>query len=339
VVETQVTNSVKAAGRPGANSFRPVFIGGCGRSGSTMLGAMLGTHPECLTTPEASFFFVPYRRSWASGQAIDLADALEQIVAHWSFKIWDVEIDPARLLERSESYPELLRGIIGAYGGKTDKPDPRVWIDHAPGNVKYASLLFEMFPGAKLIHIVRDGRATASSVIDLDWGPNNVGSAAKWWVTFVTRGLAAESIYGAERAMRVYYEDLVVRPQETLRRVCDFVEIDFRPEMVEGTGFQVPGFTAQQHALVGRAPDRKRLEAWRDKLTAREVEIFESIAVDLLAGLDYELVYGWQARRLSSLEKVKLVGQELYRRNIRNRILLRRRIRRSVADVGARKQG
>ena len=62
MAETQVTNSVTAANRSGANDFRPVFIGGCGRSGSTMLGAMLGTHPDCLTTPEATFFFVPIRR-------------------------------------------------------------------------------------------------------------------------------------------------------------------------------------------------------------------------------------------------------------------------------------
>jgi hypothetical protein len=325
-------NHVVNAARQGASDVQPVFIGGCGRSGTTMLGAMLGTHPHCLTTPEASFFFVPYRRHWATGKQLDRVGALERIVAHWSFKIWNVEIDRTRLLEDSRSYPELLLGIVGAYGQKVDKPEPRVWVDHAPGNVKYSSLLFEMFPEAKLIHMVRDGRATAASVMDLDWGPNNVASAAKWWVSFVSRGLAAESMYGP-RVKRVRYESLVARPERTLEEVCGFVGLDFRPEMVGGTGFAVPHFTSKQHALVGRTPDRERLGAWRKALTPREIEVFESIAADLLAGLGYEQLHGWQARRLTSTEKVKFVMHELYRRNVVNRTRLRRRIRSSVADI------
>jgi hypothetical protein len=250
--------------------------------------------------------------------------------------MWDVALDRETLLRRATDYPELLLGIVGAYGEKVDRPAPRLWVDHAPGNVKYASLLFDMFPGAKLIHIVRDGRATAASVIDLDWGPNNVASAARWWVTFVSRGLAVESMYGPERVRRVVYERLVREPEAALGEICDFVGLDFRPEMVEGTGFTVPGFTADQHALVGRRPSAERLDAWRNRFTSREVEIYESIAADLLIGLGYETRYGWRARRMSTGEKLRLVFQELVRRNVVNRVRLRRRIRREIDEGGRR---
>jgi hypothetical protein len=318
------------------STHRPVFIGGCGRSGTTLLGSMLGTHPHCLTTPEASFFYTPLRRSWATGEEFDRHTALDQITAHWSFKIWDVEIDRTFLVEHCSTYPELLLGIVAAYGRKTGKIEPRLWVDHAPGNVKYFSLLLEMFPEARLIHIVRDARAASSSVIPLDWGPNNAASAARWWVSFVARGLAAEAMHGPVRVIRIRYEDLVARPEPTLKRVCDFAGIDYRPEMVAGTGFGVPGFTAGQHALIGKAPDRSRLEAWRKALSRREIEIVESIAVDLLSGLGYATVHGWRARRLTSSEKARFTLQEIYRRNVINRRRLRRRIRRSLADIESR---
>jgi hypothetical protein len=264
---------------------------------------------------------------------------MEQIESHWSFKIWDVGIERARLLDGCGSYPDLLRRIVRAYGRKAGRAEAEVWVDHTPGNIKYASLLFEQFPEARLIHMVRDGRATAASVVELDWGPNTVAAAAKWWLDYVTRGLAVEAVHGADRVARVVYEELVSEPERTLREVCDFLEIEYRPEMVEGTGFEVPPFTVGQHALVGQRPNPERLQAWRNTLAPREIEQFESIAVDLLTGLGYETIYGWGARRLTAGEKVGLALRELYRRHILNRMRLRRRIHRSVEGEAGPPQG
>ena len=316
-----------------ASAPRPVFIGGCGRSGTTLLGAMLGTHPRWLATPESKFRFLPSRRDQRADKRIDLPAAIEQIADHWSFKIWDVDLGEAELRDGCGSYPELLLRIVRAYGRKAGKAEPEVWIDHTPGNIKFASLLFDQFPGARLIHMVRDGRATAASVMGLDWGPNTVVTAAKWWVDYVTRGLAAESVYGPERVKRVVYEDLVSEPERSLREVCDFLGIDYLPEMVDGRGFDVPRFTVGQHALVGQRPNIDRLQAWRKALKPRDVEIFESIAVDLLAGLRYEPVYGWSASRPTSWEKTRVAFREEYHRHILNRMRLRHRIHRSVEDA------
>lgn len=316
-----------------ASAPRPVFIGGCGRSGTTLLGAMLGTHPRCLATPESKFRFLPYRPQRTTDRGIDLSSAIEQIADHWSFKIWDVDLGEAGLRDDCGSYPELLLRIVRAYGRKAGKAEPEVWIDHTPGNIKFASLLFDQFPGARMIHMVRDGRATASSVMELDWGPNTVVTAAKWWMDYVTRGLAAESVYGPERVKRVVYEDLVSKPERSLREVCDFLRIDYLPEMVDGRGFDVPRFTAGQHALVGQRPNVDRLHAWKKVLTPRDIEMFESIAVDLLAGLGYEPVYGWRARRPTSWEKIRLAFRELYHRHILNRMRLRDRIHRTVEEA------
>ena len=109
-------------------------------------------------------------------------------------------------------------------------------------------------------------------------------------------------------------------------------------EMVEGKGFQVPGFTVNQHALVGKRPDSSRLDAWRSKLKPREIEIIESLAGDTLTRLGYPTEHAGRARRPAGVEQLVLTVQELYRR-WRNRGKLRRRIDRSVADLAKHNKG
>lgn len=293
---------------------------------------MLGSHPDALATPESKFRFLPYRGRRQPGERIDPARALDAVVEHWSFKIWDLPAQRERWLDGCADHAELLLRIVDGYGERVGRPAPRIWIDHTPGNIKFAELLLDQFEGAQLIHMVRDGRATAASVRDLDWGPNTAAAAARWWVDYVERGLAAETRFGPQRVMRVVYEELVRDPERILGRVADFVGIDFRAEMVEGRGFRVPGFTADQHALVGKRPDPSRLDAWRTQLTPREIEIVESLAGDRLTGLGYPTEYGGRARRPAGVEKLVLTVQELYRR-WRNRGRLRRRIERSVAAL------
>jgi hypothetical protein len=310
-----------------------VFVGGCGRSGTTLLGSMLGTHPSCLATPESRFRFLPYRRRPRTGEPGDLGAALERALRHWSFRIWGIDPDRDALLDGCASWAELVLRVVRAYARANGRAGARLWIDHTPGNVKFASLLFEQFPEAKLIHVVRDGRAAAASVLPLDWGPSTPLAAAKWWVRYVRLGLACERRHGPRRVRRVAYERLVAEPETELRGLCDFLEIDYDPRMVEGTGFAVPEFTASQHALVGRRPDPARREAWRDVLSPRDTELFESLAAGLLAELGYRPVHGARARPPTARERAGGAARELYRRHISNRMRLRRRIHRSVSDA------
>jgi len=293
---------------------------------------MLGSHPDALATPESKFRFPPYRTQRQTGEPIDPARALDAIAEHWSFKIWDVPPRREAWLEGCADHAGLVLRIVDAYAARMDRTPPHIWVDHTPGNIKFASLLFDQFNDARMIHMVRDGRATAASVCGLDWGPNNAAAAARWWVEYIDLGLQVEAQFGPDRAMRVVYEELVREPERVLGRVCEFIGVDFVPEMVEGKGFQVPGFTVNQHALVGKRPDPSRLDAWRKKLKPREIEIVESLAGDTLTRLGYPTEHGGSARRPAGVEQLVLTVQELYRR-WRNRGKLRRRIERSVADL------
>jgi hypothetical protein len=130
----------------------------------------------------------------------------------------------------------------------------------------------------------------------LDWGPNTVKYAAKWWCTKTQRAMAAMSRLAENRVYEVRYEDLVTSPEETVKAICEWLEIQYEPEMLTGEGFVRPSYTREQHASVGSAPMPEKASDWRSRLTSRQVEVFEAYAGDWLEALGYERVHAARTR-------------------------------------------
>ncbi|MGE0824518.1 MAG: sulfotransferase [Candidatus Binatia bacterium] len=305
--------------------MQPIFIGGCERSGTTLLGAMLGSHRAYLCVPEMQFKF-DIRRLIDPGQE-DLVNAsaiLRTIARRASFRIWDLGLDLSALPDEQLTCRSLIEWLVLLYGRKVGKPAPRFWVDHTPKNIRYARTLFQLFPDARLIHIVRDGRAVAASVLPLDWGPNAIESAAHFWAERLAYGFAAES-HWSEQVIRVRYEDLVRDPHGTLQDLCAVFGIPFDSAMSQANGFHVPQYTAGQHALIGQRPDLARVDGWKKQLTTRQVEIFESVTTDLLESLGYTPQFGLHARKISRRERLQASLQELIKQEVVNRYRKRRR--------------
>jgi hypothetical protein len=282
-----------------------------------LLGAILGAHSDCVCPPESHFKVSVVRSCRTRDGSIDPERALRLIRIHWRFKLWGIPIDPARV--PTGSYVELLDWLVDEYARRQGMTGD-TWVDHTPENVNYASVLLELFPRARIVHIVRDGRAVANSILPLDWGPNTVVKAAPWWQANVREGLALEGLLPAGQIVRVKYEDLVRGPEETVRRLCQALGLAYEPRMLRADGFQPPGYTVSQHELIGRRPDPERATRWKTTLAPRQVEIFESLAGDLLGQLGYDLVYGPQARPPTLLERGAAGLEEFVRGDIVNGI-------------------
>ncbi|NDJ53335.1 MAG: sulfotransferase [Chloroflexi bacterium] len=297
---------------------RQVFIGGCSRSGTTLLGAMLGAHSACATSPESHFKMRILPELGGLHPDIDLSAALELIRKHWRFRIWEMDVSdqavPAELLK--SDYATLLNWLVARYAATQGDADATIWVDHTPENISYARSLVELFPQARIIHLVRDGRAVASSIMPLDWGPNTMMKAAPYWLAALSHGLAAERYLRPEQIIRVTYEDLVCYPEETLKTLCEFLEIDYQPAMASAGGFKPPDYTVSQHQLIGQAPNAARATKWERDLSPRQIEIFESLTRDFLHYLDYPLKYGLAAREPGPAETLWTELREFYRLGI-----------------------
>jgi hypothetical protein len=310
----------------GSDRPAPVFIGGSSRSGTTLLGAMLGSSLEAVTVPEARFKWTLLSSCDAVEDSIDLRCAVRRLAADWKFRQWGVELPPvAALPQDNVRYGALLRCLAVEYAHRSGKDDPGVWLDHTPGNVKYMARLGRLLPDSKFVHIIRDGRAVASSLLPLDWGPNDIFEAAEVWSLKVGMGLAACSALG-ERAISVRYEDLVYRPEATLKELCDFMAIAYDDEMVARRDFQVPGYTASQHHLVSGVPDPSRAERWRSELSAEQIRAFEYLTGDMLSYLGYALETGMAASKPSRASHVVQMARSTFRKRVSNPV--RRSLRR-----------
>jgi hypothetical protein len=176
--------------------------------------------------------------------------------------------------------------LAQAFARKHGRPDARFWVDHTPANIMHARTVLELFPESSLIHLVRDPRAVAASVLPLDWGPASAREAAGWWLTRVAAGLAAESAYPG-RVHRVHYEDVVGDPGPALERLVTALALPPDDGSAD-RGPQVPTYTRAQHRLVSQPPDAERISAWRSALSPRQIETIEAEVGDTLALLGYE---------------------------------------------------
>lgn len=293
---------------------------------------MLGSHSRTLTIPEAQFVIEVFKKTQADEQP-NLDGLLRQILKHWRFRLWGIPIDPNIVLtDAGGSYSELIEQLVYCYGRYHQKHNTETsfWIDHTPTNIRYVPTLLSLFPEAKFIHLVRDGRAVGASIMPLDWGPNTIIHAANWWVEKIAHGLAAELRYGPEMVLRLRYEDIISCPGLILEKICAFLDLGYEPTLQTGSGFSPPLYTRSQHQLVGNQLEIKRSTAWEQKLTLRQIEIFEGMVGDLLELLGYEPKFGAKATAYTTIELLSASIKETYRRQLINRVRRSRRIRSHV---------
>lgn len=311
---------------------QPVFVGGCPRSGTTLVGSLLGSHPQAVCVPESQFKIAWIRSASSSGGNLDRDEVLSSLSRDFRSKPWNVDRAAlSRRLGRKTEPAALMTQLVTSYAERTERSGAAFWIDHTPNNLRYFALLAKTFPGARFVHLVRDPRAVSASLKPLDWGPNDSQTCATFWLQQISFGLAAEASL-AERILRIRYEDVVEQPEATVERLCRFVGLDFSPATLQGDGFEVPRYTRDQHQLVGQPPARARARAWEQALSRREIEHIESACCDLLPYFGYSPATPGTARSTSRMERLSCHLRELVRGELLNPWRLRRRRRLIDAD-------
>lgn len=265
---------------------KSVFIGGASRSGTTMLGAMLGSHSMMFATPESQFKFdvAPLFDS----PAITSSEIISYLKNHPRFRIWNFEVDEQSL--DTSGHSVLIRSVVDQYAGWKNKSAACFWIDHTPVNLRHSDFLNLHYPGCLYIHIIRDGRAVMASQFSLDWGSNDPIFASLKWMESIALGLACEAAFPA-RTLSVRYEQLVKHPEQECAKICKFLGMPFEPSMIMGAGYEVPRYTQSQHMLLGSYPDASRIDDWKNTLTTKDIQLFEALTYDLLPLLGYQKVF------------------------------------------------
>lgn len=313
--------------------MKQIFLGGCERSGTTLLASLLGGHSKCLTIPESQFKIDVLRPYGLPTDESELRDAALRTLHNWRFRAWGVNIELSEIPWKSfdRSYAKFYEWLVSQYGRSVENSHYECWIDQTPENVKNLSTFFELFPEAKAIHIIRDGRAVTASVLPLDWGPSTALHSALDWAQKVLTGICAEAAYGPDRVYRIYYETLVKQPEESLRELCEWLGLEFESRMLANEGYRKPDYyNYKAHKLVGMRTDRNRATAWQSNLSEQQLGIFESHTGELLSYLGYQPVLGLKAPRVTGSDIVMSGIRELWgecMNRIRGLIRIRKTVR------------
>lgn len=249
----------------------PIFIGGEGRSGTTLMRAMLNNHPKIACGPETHFLNDP-----------DFQNLYNQIVAKYSHRI--VEYDPSPEHAVSEMYAAMISSFFSKYARAHSKSR---WADKTPHNVKSIDFLLKVFQGKmKFIHMIRDGRDVAASILEMDWGPNTIEDAAYRWKEIITN---SRKHLGQDYFFELKYEDLVMDTENSLRRICAFVSERFHPSMLQYYKNDTLGGNKESSYLQIRKPVYgKAIGRWKQDLTKGQIKSFMKIAGDIIELLGYE---------------------------------------------------
>jgi hypothetical protein len=288
---------------------RPVFIGGAGRSGTTLTVDLLGTHRRLSPVYETDFVIqlarallrptgstslqrrqvrqimdwwtrpLPHRPHTKRGHET-YRHGPHHVLFHRDFALArtdallaDLDHEPAR-----DALRRFLDDLFGRHAALDGKP---TWINKTPAYVQHLPLLAELYPDLLFVHCQRDGRAAVASALTRPWGPKTWAEGAAWWRANVAAGLD----FAASRPDQVVslrYEDLLAEPVVQVGRLLAAMGEDC------GTAAAV----VQDYRRGGFRFEPSRAHTWRAEAAAADVAAFEAEAGGLLARLGYGTTSG-----------------------------------------------
>ncbi len=269
----------------------PLFIVGNDRSGTTMLRLILDAGPEIAIPPE-SMILTDYGAVWENG-ALDDPEAaarfMTEVWGHPKIALWNLEGPPPQVppgLDHAAAYRFVVQAPFRAYARQAGKPR---WGDKTPHYVHHIRALLAVWPQARVVILVRDGRDVALSVERMPFGPNNAWAAASWWARGIRAGRRAQAEH-AGAVLTVRYEDLVSDPGRIVPEICAFADLTFGPEMLAIDRADRTKIVVDQKDWFPTLFDGIHTSAsgrWGSEMPLRDQRIFASLAGPELSALGY----------------------------------------------------
>ena len=240
----------------------PIFLVGAERSGTTLLRLMLDHHPQIAFNYE---FEYAVDQMGADGHWPDLSSYHEYLSYHRIFKDSGFQIDS------SLDYPTLVNSFLLQKQKRDQKPIIGATVHHQFHH------LAKIWPQAKFIHIIRDGRDVARSNILMGWA-GNFFTSVELWITAENLWAKLSRQLKPEQNITIRYENLIQAPETELTKLCEFIGVTFDQAM----------FDYAQHSTYD-LPDPKIVYRWRTQFTDSEIQLAECKIAKLLEERGYSL--------------------------------------------------
>jgi len=271
----------------------PFFILGSQRSGTTLLRLMLNAHSK-IAIPEEGGFWMPLLKDYREGSTKIIKKAkllryIDYIKNNPQFSLWNFEVNS--LFETLQTKEELALKelMLLTYEAFSKTHGKQCWGDKTPSFFRMVPVLKKIFPNAKFIHLIRDGRDIYLSLKRIDKSKRNISVQALEWVYKIKKARKDLSILKPSQVLELRYEDLVTSPTQILKKTCDFLQVRYEKEMLEYWKSSDKYIGIHHSELIFQPVSSKSVSKWKLKMTRNQLNRFELIAGQLLMSYRYEL--------------------------------------------------
>ena len=268
----------------------PIFIGGLDRCGKTTLQAFLSSHPSIAIPAVGSNFWSYFYGQYGDLRISENFERCLTALMHYKHALY-LQPDPERIRKEfwqgSPTYARLFGLLHQHYAERAGKTR---WGDQTGLIERYADQVLAAYPGSKMIHMIRDPRDRYEASLAM-WpnGKGRCGGATARWkysVALMRRNFSHHPDY----YLPVQFEALVRQPEETLRRVCEFIGESYTPEMLTMDGSPGHREKLMQNADTAERPlSEKYIGRFKQHVPKMEIAFIQQYAKNEMRKFGYEL--------------------------------------------------
>jgi Sulfotransferase family len=269
------------------------FILGCGRSGTTLVSAILNSHPD-VDVPLATGLYSTY------GEFVNVPGVTNNIdKRRWEklvkLLITDVGVKAWRY---PPTFSYVTQGVTQRNFGTAvrkmfeyhaDRSGKTNWVSKSIHSVLYLERVYKDFPEAKYINCIRDGRDVVLSLLNNNFGPTDIVGAASYWKSHVEAWQNARNFIPGDQLFTVRFDALIRNPEQTIRAILEFMGIPFHSDCMTYYMNQRTREVAihSEHANIGRPPDGSMIGKYRKAFSQDELILIEAIIRNELTDWNY----------------------------------------------------
>ena len=259
----------------------PTFLVASVRSGTTLLRLMLDHHPELAFFHEFHYTVEALpRQGWPT-----MTDYFNYLMDHRIF------LDSRLAIDTTLDYSALMNSFLNQKRERDEK-------SHVGATVHlHFDRLLRIWPEARFIHLVRDGRDVGRSRLELGWA-GNIYTGVQSWIDAERLWDRVKKMVPASRRVEVRYEDLINQPKHQLERLCDFLNLNYDPAMLH-----------YDRDSTYKSPDKRLIDQWRTKLSRDQIRLAESRIGEMLVERGYELS-GYEPTHVGPLRKRLILAED-----------------------------
>jgi hypothetical protein len=283
----------------GTDWDRPILVGCCPSSGSTLLSVILDTHPRVFSGPELAMFSHPFlwtqsgevwrerllRYSYPATDVATLSDwSIHEGACPWigfcnplNFPWYGCDLDGVRA--RVPEWDSIRDLIELFFRRPLEKSGKSIWTEKSPTNIYGMSGFLERYPRGRGVVMLRDGRDVVCSLMKRGYG---FARAASIWV--LEAGLTLE-LSKHPRVHMLRYEDLVAEPRPVLRKLMDFLQLEASIDQLldyqkskrarDDSTIRLPTWNKSPKDAISSVS----VGRWQDELSAMHTFVLENIAL------------------------------------------------------------